>query len=1010
MASSQIEFASGPYDHVLRDHNRRIRDRERDCNSKARFSFQRNFDELVRDHLNNCWGSNEEMSCHTFGLKSVGKNEGNVKGENETQVLDRWAARQAREMMTTIERQTHKAELLALSNSQTVSERASTFLTENSPAQTDLPSSGVPNLRASSLVQMWKEFEAEATTPKGNQSGNLSSNSNNRYKRLNSIKSNNENSPLGQSPRGSEADGRFDSPEAAEHTSVEWEPEPATSMEQRVPVYQRQSSDSSEGGRVADIVKKLTSGSQTAQSSFNSSCNENEMDIDQEQAIMCDSSSSIDHSDNGEQKDFKFNNKKRLRLRGRQATKDLFMQMQQERGTEISKLAECHTVSQFPHRGRIQALLRIKFLQRGAAVQDQHRPASRTSELDQLHKRSSIFYLRERFSSCTKENVEASVADEVNVQNCSQVQKGTQDPSNSPVMNATSSQTHTQILNSSVLLRDNLPTQPELKKSTQDVGKSEIMNEDKSQTYGQLANANILNTNAQLLDTVLDLGNAPVLNKDSFWSCRQVREATPNTTNVPVLIEVDLQIRTHLPNTTQDPGVSGTSEHLVSQEPNHEDATTCEHRAQTVTEDHSLPSASEHGGQTATVENLIPSKSEHDEQTNHHSVISTSKYVQKGNRGISDIAHQNLCVDNRDSNGYMDNERRLPDLQGDTITEEALLKCMQHMESLDSWETITQEPDSSTLHQVESTAVSWLKTVSCPPRGWESHRPTWYDEGHEDSSDNEEINSLFERRTVSNLLGSSFRDRMDRLLLAHLKRHPEIYGDVEQEDSIEHCYQDVGNDPDQVDSPSLQLPLPSRLGLWNHYQDHETSDESDHVGYGLLQQPRPSSCGYQEISDDSDHVSFRSMQQHQPPSSGYQDSQQCSPFTNHQSLEMELIYDLKGHIERLQYEMSELRDSVKSCVGMQVNFQDTLKQEIAAAVCHSMNAVRGGETMGLSDSIPKRKRNCCICCSVQVDSLLYRCGHMCTCFKCAHELQWKSSKCPICRAPIVDVVRAFSDS
>lgn len=51
--------------------------------------------------------------------------------------------------------------------------------------------------------------------------------------------------------------------------------------------------------------------------------------------------------------------------------------------------------------------------------------------------------------------------------------------------------------------------------------------------------------------------------------------------------------------------------------------------------------------------------------------------------------------------------------------------------------------------------------------------------------------------------------------------------------------------------------------------------------------------------------------------------------------EMELIYDLKGHIERLQYEMSELRDSVKSCVGMQVNFQDTIKQEIEAAVCRS---------------------------------------------------------------------------
>ncbi|PPR89451.1 hypothetical protein GOBAR_AA31247 [Gossypium barbadense] len=47
---------------------------------------------------------------------------------------------------------------------------------------------------------------------------------------------------------------------------------------------------------------------------------------------------------------------------------------------------------------------------------------------------------------------------------------------------------------------------------------------------------------------------------------------------------------------------------------------------------------------------------------------------------------------------------------------------------------------------------------------------------------------------------------------------------------------------------------------------------------------------------------------------------------------------------------------------------------------------------------------CCICLKVQVDSLLYSCGHMCTCLKYAHELQWSSGKCPKCTAPILDVV------
>ncbi|XP_021300243.1 E3 ubiquitin-protein ligase NEURL1-like [Herrania umbratica] len=99
-------------------------------------------------------------------------------------------------------------------------------------------------------------------------------------------------------------------------------------------------------------------------------------------------------------------------------------------------------------------------------------------------------------------------------------------------------------------------------------------------------------------------------------------------------------------------------------------------------------------------------------------------------------------------------------------------------------------------------------------------------------------------------------------------------------------------------------------------------------------------------------------------------------------------------MEQLHQEMAELRRSIMSCMDMQMKLQQWFNREVRSD---------GGEGKNSADRAPW-KRSCCICYEVQVDSLLYRCGHMCTCLKCAHELQWSGGKCPICRAPILDVV------
>ena len=50
---------------------------------------------------------------------------------------------------------------------------------------------------------------------------------------------------------------------------------------------------------------------------------------------------------------------------------------------------------------------------------------------------------------------------------------------------------------------------------------------------------------------------------------------------------------------------------------------------------------------------------------------------------------------------------------------------------------------------------------------------------------------------------------------------------------------------------------------------------------------------------------------------------------------------------------------------------------------------------------------CVVCTEEEVGTVFYRCGHLCTCNKCALHLKQRGGKCPICRSPIRDIVQAF---
>ena len=56
---------------------------------------------------------------------------------------------------------------------------------------------------------------------------------------------------------------------------------------------------------------------------------------------------------------------------------------------------------------------------------------------------------------------------------------------------------------------------------------------------------------------------------------------------------------------------------------------------------------------------------------------------------------------------------------------------------------------------------------------------------------------------------------------------------------------------------------------------------------------------------------------------------------------------------------------------------------------------------------PMERGKCIICVDQAVDTVFYQCGHMCTCHSCAIHLKVGSKLCPMCRAPIRDVIKTY---
>lgn len=366
--------------------------------------FERGLEELMRGHLDDCMSFASCSSTRNVDdedddgdqlvrrrrrsdLEGDDLAESSAARRRHSRILSRWAARQAQEMITTMERRNRETELMALAGLHTVSMLDSSFLRESqSPTSRRQGTVERPSTRASAILQMWRELEDEHVLNRARVRVRE------RLRQQRGVEANTNGSSTNVSvSRGSENQGSLEDVSESENEYGSWSHDQMETQNEPVEdnVSSREQSPDLgevERERVRQIVRGwmdsgISEHSSNAPQQNGSPRSEWLGETERERvrivrewvqmtsqqrgtrgarredhgpplaAQVNQGREGLVEQDEGQPEHIR---RDMLRLRGRQALIDLLMRIERERQRELQGLLEHRAVSDFAHRNRIQ--------------------------------------------------------------------------------------------------------------------------------------------------------------------------------------------------------------------------------------------------------------------------------------------------------------------------------------------------------------------------------------------------------------------------------------------------------------------------------------------------------------------------------------------------------------------------------------------------------------------------------------------------------------------------------